>query len=124
MARILGAFGDNIDTDQNPFLAAYAPYMTSDGRSGQVSFIEHRPEFRSASAGGDIIVAGTNFGCGSSRDMRRERWRAVGIAAIICAQLCAHLLTAIALQPGPAAFLAEFITQGTGADGAEAVLES
>ena len=42
-----------------------------------------RPEFASKAQPGDIIVAGKNFGCGSSREQAPECIKALGIRCII-----------------------------------------
>ena len=81
MARIW-LFGDNVDTDQI-VPGRYAPYMTSEAELGKYPFIEARPEFVKAVQRGDIIVAGRNFGCGSSREYAPRALQAVGIATII-----------------------------------------
>ena len=60
-------FGADVDTDQI-VPGRYAPYMTSEEELGQYPFIEARPEFAKEVQSGDIIVAGDNFGCGSSRE--------------------------------------------------------
>lgn len=41
------------------------------------------PEFASKVMPGDIIVAGTNFGCGSSREQAPRALRAAGVSAVI-----------------------------------------
>ena len=70
-------FGDSIETDAiNP----YYRYPTMDELK-QHTMEVYRPEFPQEVKPGDIMVAGRNFGCGSSRPglVLRE----VGIAAII-----------------------------------------
>jgi methanogen homoaconitase small subunit len=81
MARIW-LFGDNVDTDQI-VPGRYAPYMTSEAELGKYPFIEARPEFAREVRPGDIIVAGRNFGCGSSREYAPRALKVAGIAAII-----------------------------------------
>lgn len=81
MARVW-LFPANIDTDQI-VPGRYAPYMTSEAELGKYPFIEYRPEFSKQVRRGDIIVAGSNFGCGSSREYAPRALVAVGIAAII-----------------------------------------
>ena len=81
MARIW-LFPANIDTDQI-VPGRYAPYMTSEAELGKYPFIEYRPEFAREARRGDLIVAGSNFGCGSSREYAPRALVAVGIAAII-----------------------------------------
>jgi methanogen homoaconitase small subunit len=81
MARIW-LFGDNVDTDQI-VPGRYAPYMNSEAELGKYPFIEARPEFAKQVKPGDVIVAGSNFGCGSSREYAPRALKVVGIAAII-----------------------------------------
>jgi len=57
--------------------------MTSEEELGQYPFIEARPEFATEVQPGDIIVAGDNFGCGSSREYAPQALKVVGIATII-----------------------------------------
>lgn len=78
----LWLFGDDVDTDQI-LPGRYAPYMTSEADLVKYPFIEARPEFVREVRRGDIIVAGKNFGCGSSREYAPRALYAVGIAAII-----------------------------------------
>ena len=73
--------GDDIDTDiiiPTEYLALktvqdMAPY----------AFSPLRPELAGQITPGDIIVAGKNFGCGSSREQAVKCLKARGIAAII-----------------------------------------
>ena len=73
-------FGDNIDTDQiigahhltRPSIADMAPY----------AFL-HQSHFRRDFAPGDIVVAGRNFGCGSSREQAPAVLKERGVAAIV-----------------------------------------
>src|SRR5258706_808890 len=70
-------FGDSIETDAiNP----YYQYPTMEEMK-QHTLETYRPEFAREVKAGDILVAGRNFGCGSSRPglVLRE----VGIAAIV-----------------------------------------
>jgi len=59
-------FGDNVDTDQ----IIPAEYLvTGDPKIlAKHAFANIRPEFASEVKSGDIIFAGKNFGCGSSRE--------------------------------------------------------
>jgi methanogen homoaconitase small subunit len=75
-------FGDNIDTDQI-IPGRYSPYMTSEDELIKYAFIERRPEFAAEVQPGDVIVAGRNFGCGSSREYAPRALQKCGIAAII-----------------------------------------
>ena len=49
----------------------------------QYAFSPLRPELAAKITPGDIIVAGKNFGCGSSREQAPEVIKALGIACII-----------------------------------------
>lgn len=73
--------GDDIDTDiiipteylALPTVADMAPY----------AFSPLRPELAGRICPGDIIVAGKNFGCGSSREQAPEIIKALGVGAVI-----------------------------------------
>lgn len=74
-------FGDNIDTD----LIIPARYLNvSDGSElAKHCFADIRPDFARDVSSGDILVAGRNFGCGSSREHAPLAIREAGISAII-----------------------------------------
>ena len=74
-------FGDNIDTD----LIIAARYLNTSEPSELAKHVmeDADPEFVHKMAPGDIIVAGENFGCGSSREHAPIALKAAGIAAII-----------------------------------------
>lgn len=81
MARIW-RFGEDVNTDQI-VPGRFAPYMTSEAELRNYPFIEARPEFAPRVQPGDIIVAGRNFGCGSSREYAPQALKLVGLGAII-----------------------------------------
>jgi len=74
-------FGDNIDTD----LIIPARFLnTSDEKElAKGCFADLRPDFSKNVSKGDIIVAGTNFGCGSSREHAPVAIKACGISVVI-----------------------------------------
>ncbi len=74
-------FGDNIDTD----VIIPARFLnTSDEKElAKGCFADLRPEFSKEAKKGDIIVAGKNFGCGSSREHAPVAIKACGISLII-----------------------------------------
>ena len=74
-------FGDNINTD----LISPGRYTVtvSEERLGQIAFIEYRPEFTENVKKGDVIVAGKNFGCGSSREHSPVAIKAAGISVVV-----------------------------------------
>ncbi len=74
-------FGDNIDTD----LIIAARYLnTSDPKELAKHVMEDADlEFIDKLTPGDVIVAGENFGCGSSREHAPIALKAAGVAAIV-----------------------------------------
>lgn len=74
-------FGDNIDTD----LIIPARYLTtSDPHELAKHVLEDAdPEFPNKVNAGDIIVAGYNFGSGSSREHAPIALKSAGVAAVI-----------------------------------------
>jgi len=74
-------FGDDINTD---IITPGRYTVTTDKKQlGKIAFIEYRPNFGKKVKEGDIIVAGKNFGCGSSREHSPVAVKAAGISAII-----------------------------------------
>ena len=74
-------FGDNIDTD----LIIAARYLNSSDPKhlAQYAMEDADPDFVNKVNVGDVIVAGENFGCGSSREHAPIALKAVGVSAII-----------------------------------------
>ena len=73
--------GDDIDTDiiiPTEYLA-----LKTVGDMAPYGFSPLRPELASQIKPGDIIVAGKNFGCGSSREQAPEVIKALGVRAVI-----------------------------------------
>ncbi len=81
MARVW-KFGSDVDTDQI-VPGRYAPYMRPDEDVANAAFIEARPEFAQSAKPGDVIVAGNNFGCGSSREYAPLALKRRQVGAII-----------------------------------------
>jgi 3-isopropylmalate/(R)-2-methylmalate dehydratase small subunit len=74
-------FGDDINTDV--ITPGRYTVTTDKKRLGEIAFIEYRPEFSKSVKKGDVIVAGKNFGCGSSREHSPIAIKASGICAVI-----------------------------------------
>ncbi len=74
-------FGNNIDTD----LIIPARYLnTSDpAELAKYAMEDADPEWTDKMSKGDFIVAGENFGCGSSREHAPIALKAAGISAVI-----------------------------------------
>jgi 3-isopropylmalate dehydratase small subunit len=74
-------FGDNIDTDNiTPAAVLHLPVE----KLTEHAFSPIVKEFYKTVKDGDIIVAGNNFGCGSSREQATEVVKLLGIRFIIC----------------------------------------
>ena len=73
--------GDDIDTDII-IPTEYLALKTIDDMK-QYGFSPLRPELAGQIQKGDIIVAGKNFGCGSSREQAPEIIKALGIQCVI-----------------------------------------
>ncbi|WP_461882500.1 LeuD/DmdB family oxidoreductase small subunit [Fusicatenibacter sp.] len=73
--------GDDIDTDII-IPTEYLALATIDDMK-QYGFSPLRPELAGQIQKGDMIVAGKNFGCGSSREQAPEIIKALGISCVI-----------------------------------------
>jgi 3-isopropylmalate/(R)-2-methylmalate dehydratase small subunit len=75
-------YGDDINTDML-FPGKYT-YTCSTADEIRPHLLEDLdPSFAGEAEAGDIIMAGTNFGCGSSREQPTVGLKAVGIKAVI-----------------------------------------
>ena len=77
-------FGANIDTDQI-IPAKYAIYSFDEKKLGEHA-LEGVPDnegWAERVSDGDILVAGSNFGCGSSREIAPVAIRGAGISCVI-----------------------------------------
>ena len=74
-------FGDNVDTDQ----IIPAEYLVTMDNSALAkhAFENARPEFAREVKGGDIVVAGRNFGCGSSREHAPRALIGAGVSCVV-----------------------------------------
>ncbi len=74
-------FGDNVDTDA---IIAARYLVSSDPAFLAAHCMEDAdPDFMKKISAGDIIVAGENFGCGSSREHAVWAIRGAGVATVI-----------------------------------------
>ncbi len=74
-------FGDDINTDE--ILPARYLYTTDTAELARHAMEDADPEFVGKLRAGDFIVAGKNFGCGSSREHAPIALKAAGVAAVI-----------------------------------------
>ena len=74
-------FGDNVDTDQiTP--GKYLTMITAE-ELGKVVLEGARPEFAKNVQKGDVLVAGRNFGCGSSREHAPVGIKGAGVPVVL-----------------------------------------
>ncbi len=79
MGRVF-LLGDNVDTDQ----LAPGQYMHGGIEAIAAHCLEVvRPDFAKVVRPGDVIVAGRNFGAGSSREQAAEALRCLDIAGVV-----------------------------------------
>ena len=74
-------FGDHINTDD--IIAAKYLNLTGEKELGAHCMENISPDFAQKVKPGDIIVAGENFGCGSSREHAPLAFKGCGIAAVV-----------------------------------------
>jgi len=74
-------FGDNVDTDQ----VIPAEHLVTMDRTelAKHAFAKVRPEFAGKVQHGDVIVAGRNFGCGSSREHAPRALIGAGVSCVV-----------------------------------------
>ncbi len=73
--------GEDVDTDQ--IIAGKWLTVIDPQELKKHVFEIALPEFASQAKAGDVIVAGVNFGCGSSREHAPQAMRAIGVGAVV-----------------------------------------
>lgn len=76
-------FGDNIDTDA--IIPVKQSGLTDPADLGRHCMENIDPDFVNRVAAGDVIVGGTNFGCGSSREIAPLAIKGAGVSLVIAA---------------------------------------
>ena len=74
-------FGDHVDTDA--IIPARFLNVSDKAVLARNCFIDLRPDFTEAVSRGDVIVAGRNFGCGSSREHAPWAIKEAGISVVV-----------------------------------------
>jgi len=74
-------FGDNVDTDLI-YPGKYLPIL-DESEMAKHAFEGMDPDFPGKIRRGDVLVAGSNFGCGSSREQAATCLKAAGVACIV-----------------------------------------
>ncbi len=80
-------FGDDINTDD--IIAAKYLVSTDAQELGKRCMETIAPDFAQKVSPGDIIVAGNNFGCGSSREHAPLAIKGCGVAAVVAKSFAA-----------------------------------
>ena len=74
-------FGDDVDTDM--IIPARYCNVSDPVALAKNGFADARPDYAATVAKGDVIVAGRNFGCGSSREHAPIALKASGVSVVI-----------------------------------------
>ena len=108
MARVW-VFGNNVSTDD----IIAGRYLVRREPSELAKHVMENldPEFASKVRGGDIIVAGKNFGCGSSREQAPVALKAAGISAIV-AESFARIFFRNAINQGLLVLVCKGVREG------------
>ena len=75
-------YGDDVNTDVI-FAGKYTYTVTERSEMAKYALEDLDPSFRERVQPGDVIVAGKNFGCGSSREQAVICLKELGVAAIV-----------------------------------------
>jgi 3-isopropylmalate/(R)-2-methylmalate dehydratase small subunit len=75
-------YGDNVNTDVI-FPGRYTYQIMPPEEMAKHALEDLDPEFAGSVRSGDVIVAGKNFGCGSSREQAAACLRAAGVQAVV-----------------------------------------
>lgn len=102
-------FGDDINTDVI-YPGKYLSITTDRVEMAKHCFEAVYPEFMERAHSGDIIVAGKNFGCGSSREQAATCLKYFGISAVV-AESFARIFYRNAINLGLPAIVAPGATQ-------------
>ncbi len=73
--------GDNVSTDE--IIPGRYNVTTDRAELARAALIEYRPDFAPNVRPGDVVVAGRNFGMGSSREHAAICLQAAGVSAIV-----------------------------------------
>jgi 3-isopropylmalate/(R)-2-methylmalate dehydratase small subunit len=85
MSKIKGKvwkYGDDINTDVI-FPGKYTYTVSDPAEMARHAMEDLDPDFAAQVQKGDVVVAGTNFGCGSSREQAASCLVAAGVGAVI-----------------------------------------
>ncbi len=81
MSARVWKFGDDVNTDD--IIPAVYLVSTDEKELAKYCFIHMKPELGESAASGDVIAAGENFGCGSSREHAPRAIKGLGISCVV-----------------------------------------
>lgn len=100
-------FGDHVSTD---IITPGRYNVTTDpDQLARAAFCEDRPVFRDEVRPGDVVVAGRNFGCGSSRESAPRALHACRVGAVV-AESYARIFYRNAVSIGLPVYIAEGVS--------------
>ncbi len=108
--KVLEKLGDHIDTDvmtPGKYLTSYDPEYL-----GSICLCDLEPDFPSKMAQGGILIAGKNFGCGSSRETAPIALKAAGTKMVIAEEF-ARIFYRNALNIGLPCVICKKISENT-----------
>lgn len=102
-------FGDDVDTDQ--IIAGRYLVKRDPGELAKHVMESVAPNFATEVREGDVIIAGKNFGCGSSREQAPIALKAAGVSAIM-AESFARIFYRNAINQGLPALVCKGVRGG------------
>lgn len=101
-------FGENVDTDQ--ILPGYAMAQPADTLHEFAMAGSEEPDFAKRVQKGDVIIAGPNFGCGSSREQAPVALKSSGVSAVIAASF-ARIFRRNSINIGLPVMIADIVSE-------------
>lgn len=115
-------FGDDVDTDQ--IIASQYIILPSIEEMAPHTFESIDPGFAEKVRPGDVVLGGSNFGCGSSREQAPRVLKALGVQVVV-AKSYARIFYRNAINIGlPALICADIYDAAHQGDAAEVDLEA
>ena len=85
-SQVRAKYGDNISTDDMTSGKFLGSVSSEPGGLAKICMHDIDPEFPDRMAPGGIVVAGNNFGCGSSRESAPKALKACNVKAVLAGE--------------------------------------